>query len=72
MIEMMGNSAQNSNSAHRQNLTKVVNKNMEEMIIERGVITVFKALVRNTNSIVYEVKNNSVLYSNRFKFLEYS
>lgn len=60
MIGMLGDSTQITHSSARHNLTKTCNKNMEEIIIERGIISVFKALVRNVNSIVYEVKIKNV------------
>lgn len=63
MIEMLGNSPQVLHTVNRQNLTKVGGKNLEEIIIERGIVTVFKALVRNTNSVVYEVGFFSLIES---------
>uniref|UniRef100_A0A915D7Y9 Proteasome activator Blm10 mid region domain-containing protein n=1 Tax=Ditylenchus dipsaci TaxID=166011 RepID=A0A915D7Y9_9BILA len=54
IIEMLGNSAQTSHTGDRQNLTKLRAKSMEEIVLERGVLTVFKALIRNCNSAVYE------------------
>lgn len=55
MIQMLADSTQILHTTARHNLTKLCNKNMEEIIIERGIISVFKALVRNVNSEVYEV-----------------
>lgn len=55
MIEMLGNSSQLPHHGGRHNLTKLKAKSMEEVVIEKGVLTVFKALIRNCNSAIYEV-----------------
>ncbi|KAI1720671.1 proteasome-substrate-size regulator, mid region domain-containing protein [Ditylenchus destructor] len=54
MIEMLGNSSQLPHHGGRHNLTKLKAKSMEEVVIEKGVLTVFKALIRNCNSAIYE------------------
>lgn len=54
MIEMVGNSA-SLVSGERQTLTKAKAKSMEEMVIEKGVLTVVKALVRNCSTSMYKV-----------------
>lgn len=52
---MLGHSVQISQTGEHQNLSKGKAKCMEEFVIEKGVITVVKALVRNCNSITYKV-----------------
>lgn len=52
---MIGHSVQISNTGEHQNLSKDLSKCIEELVIEKGVVSVVKALVRNCNSTTYKV-----------------
>ena len=55
MLEMLGDPNTHGHMADKQNLIKSKTKNAEETIVERGVISVFRALSKNCNSAVYKV-----------------
>ena len=63
MIEMLGTGA-----SERHSLTATKGggaKNVEEYVIEKGVLTVFRALVRNCSSAFYKViiTNNHLTFN---------
>jgi hypothetical protein len=53
MLQLLG-----SNVSERQDLvsTKTCGKNVEEIVIEKGVLIVFRSLVRNCSSVFFNVK----------------
>jgi hypothetical protein len=53
MIELLGSGA---SERHALSTTKGGARNMEEFVIEKGVLTVFRALIRNSNSAFYNVR----------------
>lgn len=52
---MLGHSVQISHTGEHQNLAKGKAKSIEEFVIEKGIVTVVKALIRNCNSVTYKV-----------------
>jgi hypothetical protein len=58
MIEMLGQTAPTANVMDRSLVNKSRSKSYEELIIEKGVLTIFKALVKNCSSVIYKVSYN--------------
>lgn len=51
MIEIFGSNPNNT----RQNLTKLTKKNIEETVMERGIIAVVKTLLKKCSPEIYDV-----------------
>lgn len=66
MIEMLGQPAPGANTTERNIVNKTRIKSYEELIIEKGALTIFKALAKNCSSAIYKVKRGrrAVFFSN--------
>jgi proteasome activator subunit 4 len=53
MIEIFGTNPANNT---RANLTKLTRKNIEEVVMERGIVAIIKTLLKNCSSEIYNVR----------------